>query len=64
MKPTDVRAIAPAIRLPVEEIRTRVEVREEGEEEEEEEEEDDWGGRAGVAKYGIWERRVRREERV
>jgi hypothetical protein len=43
MKPTDVRAIAPAIRLPVEEIRTRVEVREEGEEEEEEDEEEDEG---------------------
>ncbi len=68
MKPTDVRAMAPAMRFPVEERRTRVVERgeEENEDEGDVEEGEEKGrvGRAGVAKYGITDRRVRSEERV
>ena len=56
-KLTEVRATAPAMRFPAEDIRTRVEVRDD-------EEGDGLELRVGVAKYGMPERRVRREERV
>ena len=52
IKPTEVRAMAPAMRLPDGDRRTRVDVRE-GEADMEEEDEAVVRVREGVAKYGI-----------